>query len=81
MNTKNAIPKTDEDMEEIGMDFEEGFSDDDDINFGMDDQDETKEAKKRIFGKGVAGGYGEYEDDGGVWKESSARVRFLFCNC
>lgn len=68
------MPKSQEDMEEIGMDFEDGFSDDDDINFGMDDQDEAKEAKKRIFGKGVAGGGGEHDDDGGVWKGSSARV-------
>ena len=33
-------------MEELGIDFEEGFSDDEDINFGMDDQEEAKEAKK-----------------------------------
>ena len=38
------------------------------------DQDEAKEAKKRIFGKGVAGGGGEHDDDGGIWKGSSARV-------
>ena len=65
-------------MEELGIDFEEGFSDDDDINFGMDDQEEAKEAKKRIFGKGVAG---EVDHDTGVWKDSTARVFFLISIC
>ncbi|KAJ3357341.1 hypothetical protein HDU91_005412 [Kappamyces sp. JEL0680] len=41
--------------DDAGIDFDEGFSDDEDINFGMDDQEEAKEAQKRLFDKGVAG--------------------------
>ena len=39
----------------------------------MDDQDEAKEAKKRIFQKGVAG---RDDDTDGLWKDStnSAKV-------
>ena len=64
---------SDQEQEDIGMDFEEGFSDDEDINFGIDDQEEAKEAKKRVFGKGVAGGDID-EDDASLWKNAGARV-------
>ena len=40
----------------------------------MDDQEEAKEAKNRIFQKAVAG----HDDDAGLWKDSSsARVCFI----
>jgi transcription initiation factor TFIIF subunit alpha len=45
-------PTTKSSKEDAGMDFEGGFSDDEEINFGMDDEEETKEAQKRMFEKG-----------------------------
>lgn len=37
------------DLDETGMDFEQGFSDDEDVNLGIEDKDEAKEAEKRAF--------------------------------
>lgn len=53
------------------FDFENGFSDDEDINFGMDDQEEAKEASKRLFGKGVVEEGGE---DDSLWNDPNTRV-------
>lgn len=57
-------------MEDIGFDFEEGFSDDEDINFGIEDKDEHKEAIKRLQGRSgdIDGGL----DD--IWNNAETKV-------
>jgi hypothetical protein len=44
--TKNV-----EDYDEIAADYEEDFADDEEIVLGIDDEEEAKEAKRRVLGK------------------------------
>jgi hypothetical protein len=62
-------------VDDIGMDFDEGFSDDDEINFGIEDSEEVKEAQKRVFAKGVAGVQDEEEKE--TWNDTTVKVYVL----
>ena len=40
-------------QEQEELDYEEEFADDEDIDFGIEDQEEARDASKRLYGKGA----------------------------
>jgi hypothetical protein len=42
------------DVEDMGMDYEFAMSDDEDLDFGLEDEEERKEAQRRVHSKAVA---------------------------
>jgi transcription initiation factor TFIIF subunit alpha len=52
------------DLEDIGMDFEEQMSDDEDVDFGIENEEEAKEAQKRVL----------KEEEASTWKSSLEKV-------
>jgi hypothetical protein len=61
MNVEEKVEKKVKkvDVEDIGMDYEFAMSDDEDLDFGLEDEEERKEAQRRVHSKAVA----ENEED------------------
>lgn len=67
-NTKSR--KKDMDKMEIGMDYDEEFADDEEVDFGIEDRDEAKEAQRRLHQKDNSGEV----DPEDVWQNAAATV-------
>ncbi|KAI8918803.1 hypothetical protein BC831DRAFT_482366, partial [Entophlyctis helioformis] len=60
-STKSARRPKREDEQDIGFDYEEEFADDEEVNLGIEDADEAKEASRRVYGR--AGSKAQFDDD------------------
>ncbi|KAI8900609.1 hypothetical protein BC833DRAFT_581092 [Globomyces pollinis-pini] len=63
--------KKEEDTEDLAFDFEEEFEDDEVVDFGMDDEEEAKEAKKRLHSKSMAD---ERDKEHDIWNVDGAKL-------
>jgi hypothetical protein len=82
LNEPEVVPKGKREKQrskkedEIGLDYEDDFADDEEINIGIEDEEEAKEAIRRMHEKPIAG-EGESEDENELRNNSTARVIFF----
>jgi hypothetical protein len=69
LNVTKKKNKKEKNYEDIGMDYDELFEDDEEVNLGMDDVDEAKEAQRRV--------HQDEEDGDDLWGNTVAKVRYF----